>query len=338
MLLDVVLPAKAGLSLVVLYYLFSSWPEEQTARLVLDALKKFFLIYLLCNFVGAILLVSWRRLPPGLVQWLAFTLGLLDGLFMAGLTSVTGGFASMAFWIFPGLVVLNALSIPLATPQTVLNLLLSVFYTGAVLLTPYIGWDEPLPASQIFADMMAGRQATTNTVPGGSLAEVPPAHANAFRPPIVATHQLGPAGAGIHATNQMATLARINQDAWKSRLNEDNPAEEVVPEQLLSRVSVLWLLTLCCYGAQVLFERQRRAILEAAEFASREGQLHSAGRLAAEFAHQIKNRWQSSTTPPTRCDARCARRPASRPNRLKSSRRKSPGPTRSSPKSWVMRN
>jgi nitrogen-specific signal transduction histidine kinase len=28
---------------------------------------------------------------------------------------------------------------------------------------------------------------------------------------------------------------------------------------------------------------------EADEFAAREGQLHSAGRLAAEFAHQIKN-------------------------------------------------
>jgi signal transduction histidine kinase len=52
---------------------------------------------------------------------------------------------------------------------------------------------------------------------------------------------------------------------------------------------VLWLLTLCCYGAQVLSERQRQAVLEAAEFAAREGQLHSAGRLAAEFAHQIKN-------------------------------------------------
>jgi signal transduction histidine kinase len=36
-------------------------------------------------------------------------------------------------------------------------------------------------------------------------------------------------------------------------------------------------------------ERQREALLEAAEFAAREGQLHSAGRLAAEFAHQIKN-------------------------------------------------
>ena len=40
---------------------------------------------------------------------------------------------------------------------------------------------------------------------------------------------------------------------------------------------------------QVLFERQRRAEEEAREFALREDQLHSAGRLAAEIAHQIKN-------------------------------------------------
>ena len=57
----------------------------------------------------------------------------------------------------------------------------------------------------------------------------------------------------------------------------------------LPRVLILWLLTACCYGVQVLAERQRRALEEAREFASREGQLHSAGRLAAEFAHQIKN-------------------------------------------------
>jgi signal transduction histidine kinase len=38
-----------------------------------------------------------------------------------------------------------------------------------------------------------------------------------------------------------------------------------------------------------LLERQRQALAEAVEFAAREGQLHSAGRLAAEFAHQIKN-------------------------------------------------
>ena len=48
-------------------------------------------------------------------------------------------------------------------------------------------------------------------------------------------------------------------------------------------------MTLFCYAAQVLLERQRRAMEEAREFAMREGQLRSAGRLAAEFAHQIKN-------------------------------------------------
>ena len=55
------------------------------------------------------------------------------------------------------------------------------------------------------------------------------------------------------------------------------------------RLVLLLLMTLCCYGVQVLLERQRRAVEEAREFAMREGQLRSAGRLAAEFAHQIKN-------------------------------------------------
>jgi len=40
---------------------------------------------------------------------------------------------------------------------------------------------------------------------------------------------------------------------------------------------------------QVLLERQRRAVEEAHEFAMREGQLRSAGRVAAEFTHQMKN-------------------------------------------------
>jgi len=287
MLRDVVLPSKAGLWLVVLYYLFSSgWYEEQTARLALDTLKKFFLIYLLCNFVGAILLVSWRRLPPGLFQWLAFTLGLLDGLFMAGLTIVTGGFASEVFLVFPGLVLLNALTIPLASPQIVLNLLLSLFYTGAVVLTPNIGWDKPLPDRQILANMTAGKPGTTNAVSGRGETILPSGR------PGPHPGAISPAGLGgnrPHPTNQVVTLAKLNQDALKNHGDEGNPAEEVISETLLLRVSVLWLLTLCCYGAQVLFERQRQAIQEAAEFAAREAQLHSAGRLAAEFAHQIKN-------------------------------------------------
>jgi signal transduction histidine kinase len=55
------------------------------------------------------------------------------------------------------------------------------------------------------------------------------------------------------------------------------------------RLAVLFLTTVCCSGLELLLERQQLAAEEAGEFAAREGQLRSAGRLAAEFAHQIKN-------------------------------------------------
>jgi signal transduction histidine kinase len=64
----------------------------------------------------------------------------------------------------------------------------------------------------------------------------------------------------------------------------ENPAEPLV-----LRLVLLLLMTVCCYGVQVLLDRQRRAVEEAREFAMREGQLQSAGRVAAEFTHQIKN-------------------------------------------------
>ena len=60
-------------------------------------------------------------------------------------------------------------------------------------------------------------------------------------------------------------------------------------EPLVLRLALLLLMTFCCYAVQVLLERQRQAAEEAREFAVREGQLRSAGRLAAEIAHQIKN-------------------------------------------------
>jgi signal transduction histidine kinase len=52
---------------------------------------------------------------------------------------------------------------------------------------------------------------------------------------------------------------------------------------------VLLLWAACCYGIKVLFERQKKAEQEATEFAVRQERLHTAGRLAAEIAHKIKN-------------------------------------------------
>jgi len=60
-------------------------------------------------------------------------------------------------------------------------------------------------------------------------------------------------------------------------------------ETLVLRTFVLLLMTACSYGVQILLERQRLALEEAREFAVREGQLRSAGRMAAEFVHSIKN-------------------------------------------------
>jgi signal transduction histidine kinase len=60
-------------------------------------------------------------------------------------------------------------------------------------------------------------------------------------------------------------------------------------QPFMLRLVVLLLTTICCSGLELLLERQQLATEEAGEFAAREGQLRSAGRLAAEFAHQIKN-------------------------------------------------
>ena len=275
---DVVLPAKAGVCLVVLGYLFfSGWVEDPSTRsVVLETLKQFFAVYLACTVLGSLLFILWRRLPLELFQWLAFVLGLLDGLFMAGLVVVTGGINSIAFWVFPPLIILNALSIPLAMPQIVLNLLLSVVYLIAVVLTPSLNRTETvltvLPSASTPRHAAHGQRGTNQTaradmanpIPGGDLP------------------------ADLSGTNQLAA-ARAARNKRLADAGANDTAEDIVPGQLLIQATMLWLLTLCCYGAQVLSERQREAVQEAAEFAAREGQLHSAGRLAAEFAHQIKN-------------------------------------------------
>jgi two-component system sensor histidine kinase PilS (NtrC family) len=99
---------------------------------------------------------------------------------------------------------------------------------------------------------------------------------------------------GVRATNQVShvtseTAPKPHRATPSDNVGFDSSQEETPIETILLRVSVLWLLALCFYGAQMLIERQRIALEEAEEFAAREGQLHSAGRLAAEFAHQIKN-------------------------------------------------
>ncbi|HEY3762739.1 MAG TPA: HAMP domain-containing sensor histidine kinase [Verrucomicrobiae bacterium] len=237
MQLHIVLPAKAGLAAVVYY--FNSSPDDSiqsTYSLVVEILRSFFLIYIGVNSLAGLVYYFWRRFPPATVQWVVFTMGILDGLFIAGLVFLTDGYESMAYWLFAGLIVLNAVSIPLAAPQIVLNLLLSIFYLSAGVLNTQI----PLP----------------------ELSNLP---ANAFHRS--ANHQI------LHSPELPYAV---------------NTGDTVV-EPDVPRLFVLWLLAACCYGVQVMLERQEVALAEAREFGVRESQLRSAGRLAAEIAHQIKN-------------------------------------------------
>jgi signal transduction histidine kinase len=86
----------------------------------------------------------------------------------------------------------------------------------------------------------------------------------------------------------MDAAITTNMDEATNRVL-DLAAPEEIGEPFVLRLLVLWLAALSCYGVQAFLERQRLAEAEADEFAARENQLRSAGRLAAEFAHQIKN-------------------------------------------------
>jgi signal transduction histidine kinase len=217
---DVILPVKAVFVGILVYnFIFSRWFEDValTRSVAHQVVVRFFLIYLLLNAAVAFILVFSRKLPTVLVQRVIFTASFVDGLFLAALTFVTGGFDSLLYWLFPGLIMRNALSSPLAVPQIILNL------------------------SAIFCYLLAG------------LLDV------AISDELLDFEELG-------------------------RGTAENPTEP-----FLLRLFVLLLMAACCYGIQVLFEKQRQALEEAREFTSRQAQLRSAGRLAAQIAHQIKN-------------------------------------------------
>src|SRR5208283_2505294 len=122
-------------------------------------------------------------------------------------TFLSEGFDSKLYLVFPVLILHNALSIPVAIPQLLLNFIVSLSFmiAGSLDRTHFMTPDEP---------------------------------------------------------------------------RFENPVERMI---------VLAAWALCCYGIQMLFEKQKRADEEAREFAVRQERLQTAGRLAAEIAHQIKN-------------------------------------------------
>ena len=88
--------------------------------------------------VVAALLLSQRRWPFRVRQWAVFTMSFVDGLFVGALMLVTGGFDNILYWLFLGLVVRNAASVPLASHQIILNLSVVLAYVMSSALDYFI--------------------------------------------------------------------------------------------------------------------------------------------------------------------------------------------------------
>lgn len=224
---DIMLPVKAvGLPMLALLLYQRDWFSDLALALdvqfavtyFLWAYGGFFWCYVAINLVfGGWLLLS-RRPSLSLLEWGPFAVSLVDGILLSMLVLVTGGFNSVLYWLYLGLIVRSAVSVPRGVSQMVLNLTLIACFA----FTGYID---------------------------------------------------------IAVVRSLDTQSQANL-----MLSEGYPVEPV-----LLRLLVLLMMTVGCYGVSVLLERQRRIEEVAREVAVREGALRSAGRLAAEFAHQIKN-------------------------------------------------
>jgi len=275
---DILLPIKVAALAMLLYsfYFKRGWivrRELGALEIAVEATQYLLWFYIGMNAVVAGLLLRMRHVPLPLVQWAVFAMSLVDGIFLSALVALTGGYDSILYWLFLGLIVRGAVSVPRATSQILLNLTLTACYVMAGVINIYVVRTLAEEAEFNAANLATPHHARVTIEQAGN--PTPPAN------PDDATN------AGLRP--RPAIPAADNPDEpSREALGSFGPADNL-PQTLTLRLVLLLLMTVCCYGVQVLLERQRRAVEEAREFAMREGQLRSAGRVAAEFTHQIKN-------------------------------------------------
>ena len=296
---NVLLPTRLIVVAIVYYQLFATpWLTRvvDSYGVMFETIQNVFAVYAFLVIGATVLFFVVRRFPPGTVPWIVFAIGLGDGVFLGGLTVLTGGFESILYWVYPVLIVLNALSIPLATPQIVLNLLLGIFFLTAGLIESST---EPEPSLVSLRGRLAKKisaEDIENPVVLAAWLKQAPAPmdrllAAKFSEKMQRQITAPPETWATDAALRLALADELNAILARPQRLVPVPADlpEAPADPYIPRVAVLLLLTFCCYGVQVLAAGQQRAEEEQKEFAVRTEQLRSAGRLSAEVAHQIKN-------------------------------------------------
>lgn len=299
---NIFLPARLIVSLVVLYqFYYSPWLTQadviNTYDVVFETIQNLILAYVITVMVGTVFFAVVRRFPPGIVQWIVFFLGLADGLFLGGLTVLTGGFESILYWVYPALIIVNAASIPLATPQIVLNLTLGIFFLAAGLVEKDAQRELVLGAIPIRSQRVTANEIEDPFALARWLEAAPAPFRRLLWDSLSTVARSNIVNAATQSLTEADLRAVLAPEVgallpWRQKLKTlamPPPEPEPSGTHYVLQVAVLVLLTFCCYGVQVLAVGQRRAEAERNEFTARTEQLRSAGRLAAEVAHQIKN-------------------------------------------------
>ena len=300
---NIFLPARLVVAAIVLIQFYTSpWLGDvvNTYGVIFETIQSVFVTYAAVVLVATVFFYVVKKFPLGAVQWFVFALGIADGVFLGGLTVLTGGFESILYWAYPALIIVNAASIPLATPQIVLNLLLGIIFLTAGLIET--GTEPELttgsirrPTRKFAAEEIQNPRAVVAWLEQSPMPFrkfVWEGMSSEIRSNI---QELAAQSANDSVLKEMLTREASSLFPSQKSLaagSAANAAHEVVEPtgtHFILQVTVLLLLTFCCYGVQVLVAAQGRADEERNEFLVRGEQLRSAGRLAAEVAHQIKN-------------------------------------------------
>ena len=139
------LPVRAvALVLLTFFLFFSNWVKDLTdlQQEVLGYIRMFFLLYFALNVGSGLILWGMEEVSVRLVVPVTCIMTILDGAMLGLLTLVTGGFDSILYWAFLGLVVRNAAVIPSADVQVTVNILVSLCYLLAGLLDFWVSRTE----------------------------------------------------------------------------------------------------------------------------------------------------------------------------------------------------
>lgn len=131
------IPVKLLIIPLLAYLLFfSNWIADPLPPrdVALQALRNFFVLYFAFSVGGGLMVWGMDEVSPRLLSRVVYTVAILDAAMLGGITLVTGGFDSLLFWVFLGLIVRNAAVIAYSDVQITVNLLVAVIYVVAGIL------------------------------------------------------------------------------------------------------------------------------------------------------------------------------------------------------------